>query len=64
MSEHIRYVWGDSSLGSFVVAASNRGLVAFEFAYDCAARRDALRARFLEDEDAEGLADVNREARA
>jgi hypothetical protein len=64
MSEHFRYPWGESSHGSFLAAASNHGLVAFEFADDCAARLDALRARFLEDKDAEGPADVNREARA
>ena len=61
MSEHIRYAWGESSLGSFLAAASERGLVAFEFADDHAACLDALRARFSDanvDEDAAGLADV------
>jgi AraC family transcriptional regulator, regulatory protein of adaptative response / methylated-DNA-[protein]-cysteine methyltransferase len=61
MSEHIRYAWGESSLGSFLAAASDRGLVAFEFADDHAARLDTLRARFPDanqNEDAAGLADV------
>jgi AraC family transcriptional regulator, regulatory protein of adaptative response / methylated-DNA-[protein]-cysteine methyltransferase len=61
MSENIRYAWGESSLGSFLAAVSDRGLVAFEFADDHAARLDALRARLREanvGEDAEGLADV------
>ena len=61
MSKHIRYAWGESSLGSFLAAVSDRGLVAFEFADDHAARLDALRARLPEanvEEDAEGLGDV------
>jgi AraC family transcriptional regulator, regulatory protein of adaptative response / methylated-DNA-[protein]-cysteine methyltransferase len=61
MSEKICYAWGESSLGSFLAAVSDRGLVAFEFADDHAARLDALRARLPEanvDEDVEGLADV------
>jgi hypothetical protein len=31
MSERIRYAWGSSSLGEFIAAASDDGLVAFEF---------------------------------
>ena len=31
MSERIRYAWGSSSLGDFIAAASDYGLVAFEF---------------------------------
>jgi hypothetical protein len=34
MPEKIRYTWGSSSLGDFVVAASDQGLVAFEFSDD------------------------------
>ncbi len=34
MSEQIRYAWGDSSLGRFIAAASERGLVVFEFSDD------------------------------
>jgi len=46
MSERIRYAWGSSSLGDFLAAVSERGLVAFEFA-DCrSAVLDALYARF------------------
>ena len=38
MTEIIRYAWGKSSLGDFIVAASDKGVVAFEFAHplDCA----------------------------
>jgi AraC family transcriptional regulator of adaptative response/methylated-DNA-[protein]-cysteine methyltransferase len=61
MSERIRYAWGTSSLGDFIAAASDHGLVAFEFA-DCrAVVLDALCARFpaasLTPDDA-GLVDV------
>ena len=46
MSERIRYAWGESSLGDFMVATSEEGVVAFEFAQRGAAALDALRARF------------------
>lgn len=46
MSERIRYAWGESSLGDFMVATSEEGVVAFEFAQGGAAALDALRARF------------------
>ncbi|HEY5210158.1 MAG TPA: methylated-DNA--[protein]-cysteine S-methyltransferase [Stellaceae bacterium] len=46
MSERIRYAWGQSSLGDFIAAISNEGLVAFEFAERGAAAPSALRARF------------------
>ena len=61
MSERIRYAWGESSLGTFVVAASDEGLVAFEFAQRDAAALAAFRARFPEAElesDESGLADL------
>jgi len=46
MSEIIRYAWGESSLGPFIAACSERGLVAFEFADRAAASVEALWARF------------------
>jgi AraC family transcriptional regulator, regulatory protein of adaptative response / methylated-DNA-[protein]-cysteine methyltransferase len=61
MSEQIRYAWGSSSLGDFIAAVSDRGLVAFELA-DCrAAVLDALGARLSRVSlaaDEAGLADV------
>lgn len=46
MREIIRFAWGISSLGDFVIAASDNGLVALEFSSSRAAAEDALRARF------------------
>jgi AraC family transcriptional regulator of adaptative response/methylated-DNA-[protein]-cysteine methyltransferase len=46
MSEIIRYAWGESSLGPFIAARSERGLVAFEFADRATASVEALRSRF------------------
>jgi AraC family transcriptional regulator, regulatory protein of adaptative response / methylated-DNA-[protein]-cysteine methyltransferase len=48
MREVIRYGWGTSSLGDFLVARSGQGLVAFEFSADRAAMEDSLRARLPE----------------
>jgi len=61
MSELIRYAFGDSSLGGYLAAASNRGLIAFEFTDRGAAVLDKLRegcptASLAEDRD--GLADL------
>jgi AraC family transcriptional regulator of adaptative response/methylated-DNA-[protein]-cysteine methyltransferase len=59
MSEQIRTAWGESSLGQFFVASSDRGLVAFEFADHPASTLDSLRHRFAGAvlvEDAAGLA--------
>jgi AraC family transcriptional regulator of adaptative response/methylated-DNA-[protein]-cysteine methyltransferase len=61
MSERIRYAWGESSLGDFMVATSEEGVVAFEFAQRSAAALDAFRARFPGAElesDESGLADL------
>lgn len=58
-AERIRYAWGESSLGNFVAAASDKGLVAFEFADRSAAAADSLQARFplaTVVEDAAGMA--------
>jgi AraC family transcriptional regulator of adaptative response/methylated-DNA-[protein]-cysteine methyltransferase len=46
MSDKIRYVWGSSSLGEFIVAASGKGLVAFEFSDDRMGMIKALQKRF------------------
>ena len=46
MREVIRFAWGKSSLGDFIVAMSDNGLVATEFSSNHAATEDALRARF------------------
>jgi AraC family transcriptional regulator of adaptative response/methylated-DNA-[protein]-cysteine methyltransferase len=48
MREIIRFAWGNSSLGDFVVALSDKGLVALEFSADRAAIAEALRDRFAE----------------
>jgi AraC family transcriptional regulator, regulatory protein of adaptative response / methylated-DNA-[protein]-cysteine methyltransferase len=48
MREIIRFAWGNSSLGDFVVALSDKGLVALEFNADRAAIAEALRDRFAE----------------
>jgi AraC family transcriptional regulator of adaptative response/methylated-DNA-[protein]-cysteine methyltransferase len=48
MREIIRFAWGSSSLGDFMVAMSGKGLVALEFSSNRSAMEDALRARFPE----------------
>ena len=61
MPEQIRYAWGTSSLGDFVAAGSDAGLVAFEFGDQRAAMLDALRTRFPDAaivEDRDRLADI------
>jgi AraC family transcriptional regulator of adaptative response/methylated-DNA-[protein]-cysteine methyltransferase len=58
MSKQIRCAWGESSLGAFLVAASDRGLVAFEFADQPASALASLRHRFADTaiiEDTAGL---------
>jgi AraC family transcriptional regulator, regulatory protein of adaptative response / methylated-DNA-[protein]-cysteine methyltransferase len=55
----IRYAWGKSSLGEFIAALSDRGLVAFEFAPRSAHTIRALQERFpkvILSEDVVGLA--------
>lgn len=59
MTERIRYAWGESSLGDFIAAVSDQGLVAFEFTERVGALPQALQERFPEaafEEDAEALA--------
>lgn len=50
MREIIRFAWGISSLGDFVVAMSEKGIVALEFSATHMAMEDALRIRFPEAE--------------
>jgi AraC family transcriptional regulator, regulatory protein of adaptative response / methylated-DNA-[protein]-cysteine methyltransferase len=59
MSDRIRYARGQGSLGSFIVARSDRGLVAFEFERPGVDAVAALSERIADaaiEEDAEGLA--------
>ncbi len=61
MPERTRYAWGESSVGEFIAAVSERGLVAFEFADGRIAALEALQARLpdaLLEEDCEGLAEL------
>ena len=46
MREIIRFAWGSSSLGDFVVAMSDKGIVALEFSAMHATMEEALRNRF------------------
>ncbi len=48
MREIIRFAWATSSLGEFIVAMSNKGLVSLEFSSHHSAAEDALRDRFAE----------------
>jgi len=48
MREIIRFAWGTSSLGDFMIAMSKKGLVALEFNLRRAATEEALRVRFTE----------------
>lgn len=50
MRATIRFAWGISSLGDFVVAMSEKGIVALEFSSMHTAMEDALRTRFPEAE--------------
>ena len=46
MTEILRYGWGESSLGRFMAAMSERGVVSFEFTDDAGSALEALRTRF------------------
>lgn len=48
MREIIRFAWGTSSLGDFMIAMSDKGLVTLEFSSHHHAIEDALRDRFRE----------------
>ena len=50
MRETIRYAWGTSSLGDFLVAMSDEGVVALEFVIDRLSAENALRNRFPDTE--------------
>ena len=61
MSERIRYAWGSSSLGDFIAAASDDGLVAFEFGERGKRMLDILQMRFPDAaivDDRSGLSDM------
>jgi AraC family transcriptional regulator of adaptative response/methylated-DNA-[protein]-cysteine methyltransferase len=46
MRETIRFAWGISSLGDFLVAMSDQGIIGLEFRSHRSAMEDALRIRF------------------
>src|SRR5438445_5403936 len=48
MQETIRFAFGKSSLGDFILAASDKGVVSLEFVSDPAAMKRALKARFAD----------------
>src|SRR5262249_3831745 len=48
MREIIRFAWGISSLGNFIVAMSDKGLVTLEFSSHHSAMEHAVRVRFPE----------------
>ena len=48
MGEIIRFAWGISSLGDFMVAMSNKGLVTMEFSSNHSETEEELRFRFAE----------------
>jgi len=61
MTEHIRYAFGQSSLGEFLAASSENGLLVFEFVDEKDRRVQRLRERFPDAEVAEdtaGLQDI------
>lgn len=61
MREIIQFAWGICSLGDFIVAMSDKGIVALEFSSNRAEPEGALRAHFPEAEiigDQQGLGDV------
>ncbi len=58
MQETIRFAWGASTLGDFIAAMSDKGLVALEFGSDRSAMEGALRTRFPEADIAEDHADL------
>jgi AraC family transcriptional regulator of adaptative response/methylated-DNA-[protein]-cysteine methyltransferase len=61
MRDIIRFAWGQGSLGDFILALSDSGIVALEFAASCSEMEDALRNRFPDVDlqaDQDGLADA------
>ena len=59
MREIIRFAWGISSLGDFMVAMSDRGLVTLEFSSRHCAMEDALRIRFRDADVIDGKEGLN-----
>lgn len=59
MQETIRFAWGTSSLGNFLAALSDKGIVALEFGSDRPAMDQALRARFPEADIVESQKDLS-----
>jgi O6-methylguanine-DNA--protein-cysteine methyltransferase len=58
MSNRIRYAWGHSPVGDFIIAISDQDLVAFEFPTSSNDAVDALHRRFpaaIIEEDSAGL---------
>jgi AraC family transcriptional regulator of adaptative response/methylated-DNA-[protein]-cysteine methyltransferase len=58
MREIIRFAWGISSLGDFMVALSEKGLVALEFNSRHAEAEEALRVRFPDADIVDSQADL------
>src|SRR5262249_27414777 len=58
MREVIRFAWGNSSLGEFMVAMSDKGLVALELGSSPDSTEGALRIRFPEAEVLKGPGDL------
>ncbi len=60
MRKTIRFAWGTSSFGNFVLAMSDDGIVALEFSSsDRSAALDALRGRFPEADIIDGQQDLS-----
>lgn len=60
MTEHIRYAFGQSSLGEFLAACSEQGLVAFEFVDEKGRRVQRLMERFPDAELSEDSASLQK----
>jgi AraC family transcriptional regulator of adaptative response/methylated-DNA-[protein]-cysteine methyltransferase len=58
MREVIRFAWGISSLGDFMMATSDKGLVAVEFNADRPTTEETLRVRFPEADVIDGQEDL------
>jgi AraC family transcriptional regulator, regulatory protein of adaptative response / methylated-DNA-[protein]-cysteine methyltransferase len=58
MRETIRFAWGTGSLGDFMIAISEKGIVTLDFKSRRAAIEEALRVRFPEADIADGQADL------
>ena len=63
MGDIIRFAWGISSLGDFMVAASDKGLLALEFSSNHCKIEEALRARFREADVIDGPGQIEQSRR-